>query len=73
MTLTQPAASEMHQAEQEILAQPSYGKKIPMSKINSNAILDNTPHSSLHLGAIQGPSGDLRLGSQHEHLAQDGL
>jgi hypothetical protein len=40
MALTQPAASEMHQAEQEILAQPSDGKKMPMSRISSNAILD---------------------------------
>jgi hypothetical protein len=40
MSLTQPAASEMHQAEQEILAQPSDGKKMPMSKISSDAILD---------------------------------
>jgi hypothetical protein len=31
------------------------------------------PHSSLHLGVIQCPSCTLRLGSQHEHLAQDGL
>jgi hypothetical protein len=30
----------MHQAEQEILAQPSDGKKIPMSRISSDAILD---------------------------------
>jgi hypothetical protein len=40
MALTQPTASEMHQAEQEILAQPSDGKKMPMSRISSNAILD---------------------------------
>jgi hypothetical protein len=40
-TLTQPAASEMHQAEQEILAQPSNGKKMTMSRISSNTILDN--------------------------------
>jgi hypothetical protein len=39
MTLTQPVASETHQAEQEILAWPSDGKKIPMSRINSDAIL----------------------------------
>jgi hypothetical protein len=30
----------MHQVEQEILAQPSGGKKMPMSRISSNAILD---------------------------------
>jgi hypothetical protein len=40
MALTQPAASETHQAEQEILAQPSDGKKMPMSRISSNAILN---------------------------------
>jgi translation elongation factor EF-G len=30
MALTQPIASEMHQAEQEILAQPSDKKKMPI-------------------------------------------
>jgi hypothetical protein len=40
MALTQPATSETHQAEQEILAQPSDGKKMPMSRINIDAILD---------------------------------
>jgi hypothetical protein len=40
MALTQPAASEMHQAEQEILAQPFDGKKMPMSRISNNAILN---------------------------------
>jgi hypothetical protein len=40
MALTQPATSEMHQAEQEILAQPSDGMKMTMSKISSDAILD---------------------------------
>jgi hypothetical protein len=40
MALTQPIVSETHQAEQEILAQPSDGKKMPMSRISSNAILD---------------------------------
>jgi hypothetical protein len=40
MALTQPATSETHQAEQEILAQPSDGKKMPMSRISSDAILD---------------------------------
>jgi hypothetical protein len=33
MALTQPAASETQQAEQEILAQPSNGKRMPMSWI----------------------------------------
>jgi hypothetical protein len=40
MALTQLAASETHQAEQEFLAQPSDGKKMPMSRISSDAILD---------------------------------
>jgi hypothetical protein len=40
MTLTQPAASETHQAEQEILAHPSDGKKMPMSRMSSHAILN---------------------------------
>jgi hypothetical protein len=40
MALTQPTASETHQEEQEILAQPSDEKKMPMSRISSDAILD---------------------------------
>jgi hypothetical protein len=40
MALTQPAASETYQAEQEILEQPSNGKKMLMSRISSDAILD---------------------------------
>jgi hypothetical protein len=40
MALTQPTASETHQSEQEIIAQPSDRKKMPMSRIYSDAILD---------------------------------
>jgi hypothetical protein len=40
MALTKPAASETHQAVQKILAQPSDGKKMPMSEISNDAILD---------------------------------
>jgi hypothetical protein len=40
MALTQPAASEMHQAEHKILAQPFDGKKMPISRIRSDAILN---------------------------------
>jgi hypothetical protein len=40
MALTQPTTSETHQVEQEILAQPSDGKKMPMSRINSDVILN---------------------------------
>jgi hypothetical protein len=40
MALTQPTTSEMHQAEQKILEQPSNGKKTPISRISSDAILD---------------------------------
>jgi hypothetical protein len=40
MPLTHPTASETHQVEQEILAQPSDGKSMPLSRISSNAILD---------------------------------
>jgi hypothetical protein len=40
ITLTQPTVSETHQAEQEILAQPSDGKKMPMSRFSSDAILN---------------------------------
>jgi hypothetical protein len=35
MTLTQPTASETHQAEQEILGQPSDRKKMSMSRIRA--------------------------------------
>jgi hypothetical protein len=50
MALTQPAASEMHQVEQEIIAQPSEGKKIPMSRISTNTILDK------HQNRLSGPA-----------------
>jgi hypothetical protein len=40
VALTQPTTSETHQVEQEILAQPYNGKKMPMSRISSNAILN---------------------------------
>jgi hypothetical protein len=40
MALTQPAASETHQAEHEILVQPSNERKMPMSRISSDAILN---------------------------------
>jgi hypothetical protein len=40
MALIQHTTSLMHQAEQEILAQPFDRKKMPMSRISSNAILD---------------------------------
>jgi hypothetical protein len=40
MALTQPAGSETHQAEQEILAQPTDGKKMPMSRTDNDAILN---------------------------------
>jgi hypothetical protein len=40
MALIQPTASEMHQAEKEILEQPSNGKKMPMSRISSDAIIE---------------------------------
>jgi hypothetical protein len=40
MALTQPTTSEMHQVEQEILSQPSDGKKMAMSRINNDVILN---------------------------------
>jgi hypothetical protein len=40
MALTQPIAIETHQVEQEILAQPSNGKKMPMFRISNDAIHD---------------------------------
>jgi hypothetical protein len=40
MALTQPTACETHQVEQQILAQPFDGKKMPMARISSDAILD---------------------------------
>jgi hypothetical protein len=65
MALTQPALSETHQVEQEILAQPFDGKKIVMARISSDAILNKLQNRlsgpalttvSCILGAIQGPS-----------------
>jgi hypothetical protein len=40
MAVIQPVASETHQMEQEILSQPSDRKKVPMSRISSDAILN---------------------------------
>jgi hypothetical protein len=40
MALTQPTSCETHQVEQQILAQPFDGKKMPMARISSDAILD---------------------------------
>jgi hypothetical protein len=40
LALNQTSASEEHRAEHEFQAQPSDGKKRPMSKINSDAMLD---------------------------------
>jgi hypothetical protein len=40
MALTQPTVSETYQAEPKILAQSSDGKKMPMSRISSNATVD---------------------------------
>jgi hypothetical protein len=40
MAITQPAVSETHQAEQEILTQSSDEKKMPMSRISSDANLN---------------------------------
>jgi hypothetical protein len=45
MALTQLAASEMRQAAQEILAQTSNRKKMPISGINSDAILNKLRNS----------------------------
>jgi hypothetical protein len=53
MALTQPAASETHQAKQEILAQPSDTKKMPMSRISSDAILDKLQNMLNGLGAFK--------------------
>jgi hypothetical protein len=40
LALNQTSASEERRAEQEFQAQPSDGKKRPMSRISSDAILD---------------------------------
>jgi hypothetical protein len=40
LALNQTSASEEHRAEQEFHAQPSNGKKRPMSRISNDAILD---------------------------------
>jgi hypothetical protein len=50
MALTQPAASDTLQVEQEILAQPSDGKKLVMSRISSDAILDKLQNRLIGLG-----------------------
>jgi hypothetical protein len=50
MALTQPSMSETHQVEQEILAQPSDGKKMPLSWISSDAILNK------HWNRLSGPA-----------------
>jgi hypothetical protein len=50
MALTQPTASEMHQAEQEIVAQPPDEKKMSMSSISSDSILNKFQNG------ISGPS-----------------
>jgi hypothetical protein len=50
MALTQPIASDKHQVEQEIVAQPSDGKNMLMSKISSDAILNKL------LNSLSGPA-----------------
>jgi hypothetical protein len=50
IALTQSTASETHQSEQEILAQPSDGKKMHMSRISSDAILNKL------LNRLSGPT-----------------
>jgi hypothetical protein len=52
MALTQPTVSETHQVEQEILAQPSDGKKMPMPRISSNAILDKLQNRCSAVGEL---------------------
>jgi hypothetical protein len=66
MALTQPAASEMHQAEQEILAQPSDGKRMPMTRISNNAILDKLRN---RLSGLALPTVPCNLGPFKVHHA----
>jgi hypothetical protein len=66
MPLTQPAASETHQAKQEILAQPSDGKRMPTSRIGSNVILDKL-RNRLSWSAL--PTVPCILGSFKVHRA----
>jgi hypothetical protein len=40
IALTQPVACETYQAEQQILARPSDRRKMPMSRISSDRILN---------------------------------
>jgi hypothetical protein len=63
MALTQPVASETHQVEQEILAQPSDGKKMPMSRISSDAILNKLQNrlSGLILPTVPCFSGPFKV------------
>jgi hypothetical protein len=66
MALTQPAATEIHQAEQKILAQPSDEKGMPMSRISSDAILDKLPN---RLSGPALPTTPCILGSFKVHHA----
>jgi hypothetical protein len=66
MTLTQPAASETHQAEQEILAHPSDGKKMPMSRMSSHAILNKLQN---RLSGLALPTVPCMLGPFKVHHA----
>jgi hypothetical protein len=66
MALTQPAASEMHQAEQEILAQPSDEKKMLISRISSNVILNKLQN---RLSGLALPTVPCNLGQFKVHHA----
>jgi hypothetical protein len=65
MALTQLTASEMHQEEQEILAQPSDGKKMLMSRISSDAILNKLQN---RLSRLALPTVHCILGPFKVHL-----
>jgi hypothetical protein len=66
MALTQPTVSETHQVEQKILAQPFDRKKMPMSRISSDAILDKLQNK---LGGPALPTVPCILGSFKVHHA----
>jgi hypothetical protein len=66
MALNQSAASETHQVELEILAQTSNGKKLPMSRISSNDMLNKLQN---RLSGLALPTVPCILGSFKVHHA----
>jgi hypothetical protein len=66
LALNQTSVSEKHRAEQEFQAQPSDGKKRPMSRISSDSILDKLQNK---LSRLVLPTVPCILGSFKVHHA----